>query len=257
MPFAKVPLHLRPATEVAERVLLPGDPQRSFSIASALLEDSRVFNLRRGLWGYSGRAPDGLPVTVQASGMGGPSAAIVVEELAWLGARTFIRIGTCGAISATLGLGELVVAGRVFADDGTSAALDAGEWLEPDRGLTSALVSAAETRGGRGATVASTDLFYDDRPRVVDRWTARGAEVVEMEAAAVLRVAERRGARAACLLAVTDLLGAETSDLGSDRRRVDDSTLDGLGLRLGEVALEALERVVRAGAAGAGGRPAG
>ena len=244
MPFAGAPIHLRPAAELAERVLLPGDPQRAFSIASALLEEPRVFNLQRGLWGYSGLAPDGGPVTVQSTGMGGPSAAIVTEELASLGADTFIRVGTCGALTATLELGELLIAGRVLAGDGTSAALEAGEWLEPDRRLTEALVGAAAHHGGRTATVASTDLFYDERSGVAGRWTARGAEAVEMEAAAVLRVAERRGARAACLFAVTDLLGTKPTDRGA-RRRIDHAAVEHLGVRLGAVALEALERLAR------------
>src|SRR3954453_19369623 len=83
------PIHLNPATQVAERVLLPGDPQRALAVATALLESPKMLNARRGLWGYTGRVAGGGPlVTVQSTGMGGPSAAIVVEELIDLGART-------------------------------------------------------------------------------------------------------------------------------------------------------------------------
>jgi uridine phosphorylase len=119
------PIHLRPATELAERVLLPGDPRRALAVAQDLLEEPRMFNHARGLWGYTGRAGDGEPLTVQSTGMGGPSAAIVVEELIALGARRLVRIGTCGALRGDLELGTLVAAREVLPEDGASAALGA------------------------------------------------------------------------------------------------------------------------------------
>ena len=114
------PIHLSPATELAERVLLPGDPQRALTMAQALLGAPRMFNARRGLWGYTGTAPDGGAVTIQSTGMGGPSAAIVVEELIDLGARVLIRTGTCGALDGGLELGELVTAGEIIASPAAS-----------------------------------------------------------------------------------------------------------------------------------------
>jgi uridine phosphorylase len=153
------PIHLRPAAELAERVLLPGDPRRALAVAQTLLEEPRMFNHARGLWGYTGTAPDGAALTVQSTGMGGPSAAIVVEELIALGARRLVRIGTCGALVPDLDLGDLVAAEVVLPADGTSAALGADGPLRPDRGLTDALVRA----GARPATVVTTDLFYDPR----------------------------------------------------------------------------------------------
>ena len=79
-------------------MLLPGDPHRALAVAQAVLDEPLMFNHARGLWGYTGTAPDGEPLTVQSTGMGGPSAAIVIEELIDLGARTLVRIGTCGAL---------------------------------------------------------------------------------------------------------------------------------------------------------------
>ena len=99
------PIHLRPSAPVAERVLLPGDPHRALAVAQAVLDEPRMLNHARGLWGYTGTAPDGQALTVQSTGMGGPSAAIVVEELIELGASTFIRIGTCGALADGFHLG--------------------------------------------------------------------------------------------------------------------------------------------------------
>ena len=95
-------------------MLLPGDPHRALAVAQALLEAPQMFNHARGLWGYTGIAPDGEPLTVQATGMGGPSAAIVIEELIALGATRLVRIGTCGALRDGLELGELVAAEAVL-----------------------------------------------------------------------------------------------------------------------------------------------
>ena len=93
-------IHLRPTAALAERVLLPGDPGRALTLAQSLLVKPLMFNHHRGLWGYTGAArADGEPLTIQATGMGGPSAAIILTELIALGARRAIRVGTCGALA--------------------------------------------------------------------------------------------------------------------------------------------------------------
>src|SRR5215217_7170172 len=117
-----MPLYLRPHVEVAERVLLPGDPGRALRLAQQLLAEPKMLNHHRGLWGYTGVAGDGAPLTIQSTGLGGPSAAIVVQELIALGACRLVRVGTCGAL-ADLPLGSLVVAEAVDAHDGASRAL--------------------------------------------------------------------------------------------------------------------------------------
>jgi purine-nucleoside phosphorylase len=120
----------------------------------------------------------------------------------------------------------------VLPADGASAALGADGALVPDTALTEALVDA----GARPATVVSTDLFYDPRDGLAANWTGRGALAVEMEAAALLAVASRRGAAAACLLAVTDV----PEDGGM--RRIDPDGLEALGARLGETAWAAFAK---------------
>ncbi len=225
-PAGRSPLHLRPHADLAHRVLLPGDPHRALAVAQDVLESPKIFNHARGLWGYTGLAPDGEPMSVQATGMGGPSAAIVIEELIGMGATTLIRIGTCGALDRSLSLGDLVVVDAVIPADGASRALGAECRLAPDAGLTDALLQAA---GGRRVTAVSSDLFYDDgaAPLPAD------AGVVEMEAATLLRIAELRGVRAACLLAVSDVLAG-------GRERLDAEALQAAGLRLGQAGAEAL-----------------
>ena len=192
-----------------------------------------MFNHHRGLWGYSGRARDGSPLTVQSTGMGGPSAAIVVEELIALGARTLLRIGTCGSLLEELELGTLLPVEAAIAADGTSRALGADGRVPADAAITRALTSAAAREP---VTCVSTDVFYDEREQLHDAWVANGAAVVEMEAAAVMQVALQRGARAGCLLAITD-------KLRHGRRRAAFEEVEEMGVALGETALAALARL--------------
>ena len=203
---APATIHLRPHEEVAERVLLPGDPGRALRLAQLLLEKPKMLNHNRGLWGYSGVAGDGEALTIQSTGMGGPSAAIVLEELIDLGARRIVRVGTCGALADELGLGELLVASGVLAEDGTSRALGADGTLRPDADLHAALRAAApEAAEG---LVASSDLFYDPDPGRARGWVEAGALAVDMEAATLLAVAGRRGVAAAVVLAVSDVVAS-------------------------------------------------
>ena len=221
--MSRDPIHLHPTAPLAERVLLPGDPGRALALAQVLLDQPKMFNHNRGLWGYTGAAlADGEPLTIQSTGMGGPSAAIVLSELADLGARRAVRVGTCGALDAGLALGDLVVAAEAVAGDGTSRALGAGERVAADPDLTAAL--------GGGVLVASTDLFYDDS---VARFAGTGAVAVEMEAAALFAVGRARGIAVGCVLAVTDLLA------GGRERMAHDALVEA-GEKVGRAGAEAL-----------------
>jgi DeoD family purine-nucleoside phosphorylase len=229
-------LHVHPTTELAERVLLPGDPGRALLLAQTLLERPQMFNHNRGLWGYTGMAADGAPLTIQSTGMGGPSAAIVIEELIRLGARRFVRVGTCGALVGGFALGDAIVASEAICGDGTSRALGAGERVAADAELTAALVAAAARAGGaRSGAVITTDLFYDPDGNHADPGpdVARQALAIEMETATLLQLAARRGVRAACVLAVSDLLGPA-------RGRIDAAAMEAAAERIGRIAAAAL-----------------
>jgi uridine phosphorylase len=170
--------------------------------------------------------------------MGGPSAAIIAEELCDLGAEILVRVGTCGAIHPSVKLGDLIVVSAAIADDGTSQALGARHAVLADRELYDALVVSANDTGrsvheGRVATV---DLFYD--PAADDRHASlleREALAIEMEAAAIFAVAKKRGVRAACLLGVTDELHGAV-----DRVRMTHDEVTELGEDLGSVGVSAI-----------------
>ena len=216
---------------VAERVLLPGDPGRALRLAQHLLAaPMQVLNTNRGLWGYTGTAADGAPLTIQSTGMGGPSAAIVAEELIGLGARRLVRVGTCGGLDGRRALGELLVAGAALCADGTSRALGGGERAEADPELTAALERVAGAAGARRLA----DLFYDPEPerarglgrRGRGRGRDGGGHAVHRRA----RCAARR--RAASLV---------VSDLVPDGRAASaTTTCTRAELRLGEAAVAAL-----------------
>jgi uridine phosphorylase len=231
----RVPHHLRPSTPYASDVLLPGDPGRALMLAQELLTEPKMSNHARGLWGYSGETPDGRPLSIQSTGMGGPSAAIVLHELAELGVRRAIRVGTCGALENSLRHGEIVVAAEALAEDGTSRALGAEGKAEPDPGLTAALVRAVPGSPGP-VLVASTDLFYEGLADGAqsDRWRSEGAAAVEMEAASLFALGGRVGVAAACALVVTD-----TFEDG-ERRRIDDDALTEAAKEMGRAASAAL-----------------
>jgi len=219
------PIHLHPTAPLAARVLLPGDPGRALLLAQALLDEPRMFNHHRGLWGYTGTAEDGEPLTIQATGMGGPTTAIVVHELIDLGARALVRVGTCGGLARELELGGLLIATEAISADGTSRALGAGERVAPDAALLEAL--RAGNPDAAAGPIATVDLFYDAPP------PPDGALAVEMEAATIFRLAERRGVAAGCVVGVSDVLG-------DGRERLDDEGMRALGEAVGRAGARGL-----------------
>jgi DeoD family purine-nucleoside phosphorylase len=232
-------VHIHQTTDLAERVLLPGDPGRALRLAQELLTAPKMLNHNRGLWGYTGIAADGQPLSIQSTGMGGPSAAIIASELVELGARQLLRIGTCGGLSDELELGQLIVVPEAIADDGTSCALGGHERMARVAApglLTRALVGAADVGSGQLATavgpVVSADLFYDADDRI-DAWVAAGALAVEMETAAIFTLAAKRGVEAGCVVLVSNAVVGEPGYLNPE-------ALHAAELRLGELAVAAL-----------------
>jgi DeoD family purine-nucleoside phosphorylase len=233
-----VPIHLRANEgDYAPAVLLPGDPLRAERIARDFLEDGRQVNGERGMLGYTGTF-EGRPVSVQSTGMGCPSAAIVIEELIQLGARRLIRVGTCGGLQPELRLGDLVVALSAVPGDSTALRYTGGEAHAPtaDFGVTHGLIHAAkelELRPHVGA-IASSDTFYDPDPARHTRWAQRGVLAVEMEAAVLFTIAAIRGVEGACLLTVSDIIAGE-----QHFTRISDEELAAAVARMTRLALRA------------------
>jgi uridine phosphorylase len=202
-----MPRRLRPTAAIAPDAILVGDPGRALLLAQELLEQPKMSNHARGLWGYFGSTPNGEERTIQSTGMGGPSAALVLDDLAELGVRRAIRVGTCFGLDPEGSLGDMLLVGEAIAAgaSATSLGVVAGASLTPDPTLTERL--AIELGGDcRLAVVASVDthpsgpLAEAAEASAADMQTApllARATALEVELAALLIVSER--ARGSCL----------------------------------------------------------
>jgi DeoD family purine-nucleoside phosphorylase len=230
-----VPIHVRAEPgDYAEACLLPGDPLRAQYIAETFLDEPRQTNRERGMLGYTG-AFRGRPVSVQATGMGCPSAAIVIEELVQLGVRRLLRVGTCGGLQPDLALGDLIVALSAVPADGTARHYTGGEPHAPtaDWGLVHSAVHAAKELGKpvRVGAIVSSDVFYDPDGGRAERWSSRGILAVEMEAAVLFTLGALRKVQAGCLLTVSDIIVA------GEFKRISDAELKAAVDQMTELAL--------------------
>jgi len=215
-----MPFYLRPSAPTAPDALICGDPARALSIAQHVMVQPRMSNHNRGLWGYHGETPSGRALTVQATGIGAPSAVAVLTEAIELGVRRVIRIGTCAAIGGAPPLGSTAIVEAAEAADGVSRTL--GDVGSPDPVLTSALAAAS---GAPGAEIRSSDLI----PSRGGLAEPVGDGLHDLQTAAILALARRLGAAAAAGVVVRSL----------DGRRLEDEPLDAALLRLADSAVEA------------------
>lgn len=203
--------------QVAERVLLPGDPLRAQWIAQTFLDDPVCYSRVRNMLGFTGTY-QGVPVSVQGTGMGQPSISIYVHELlAEYGARSLIRVGSCGGMRPEVKVRDLVVALSASTDSGMNKHRFEGIDYSPTADFDLLCTLVEECRRTDSAVhvgqVASWDVFYSDRPQLRERLADFGVLAVEMEAAALYTLAAKFGARAAAVCTVSDSLvtGEETS----------------------------------------------
>lgn len=198
-------LHLRPTAAIAGDALLPGDPGRALALAQALLTEPKMCNHHRGLWGYTGVTEEGFELTIQSTGIGGPSTAIVLAELARHGVRRAIRLGTCTSLPGGPAPGTALIAGTALAAEGSSRSLAAGDAVRPDRALHAALREAVADRTAIEATVASVDIVSAapglERAGEAGR---NGASAIEMGTATAFALGPRLGVAVACGLVVAD-----------------------------------------------------
>jgi uridine phosphorylase len=221
-----MPARLRPTAPLAPDAILVGDPGRAMLLAQELLVKPKMSNHARGLWGYSGRTEAGDALTIQATGMGGPSAALVLGDLAELGVKRAIRIGTCAALGPDVHAGELLVARAALATVGSAASfgLSPGETAPPDEALRQRL-EARLGSSARPAVVASLDAW----PAAAG--TAAGGSAADMQTLAVLAQARVLGLAAAAVLIVCEGKGEEALAPGR---------LEELAIASGRAASEAL-----------------
>lgn len=208
--------------DIAETVLMPGDPLRAEWAAENFLTDVRRINKVRGMYGFTG-SWKGNPVTIHGSGMGMPSLSIYANELIRdFGARTLIRIGSAGAMQHHVNLRDVVIAMTSTTLSTPSLGIFRELNYAPcaDYGLLRAAVAAAEARGTptHVGGIYSSDVFYDERDDLTEQMTRHGVLAVEMEAAELYTVAARHGARALAVLTISDHLLREEALPSADRQ---------------------------------------
>ena len=209
--------------EIAETVLLPGDPYRAKWAAETFLDDVKLANEVRGMLGFTGTWK-GNRVTIQGSGMGMPSLSIYVNELIRdFGAKTLIRIGSCGGMQSDVKVRDIILA----MTSSTLSTPSRGIFKELNFAPTadwSLLQAAAQAASSRDVAthvggIYSSDVFYDERPDLNEQMTRHGILGVEMEAAELYTLASRYGRRALAILTVSDHLVTGEALPSEDRER--------------------------------------
>jgi purine-nucleoside phosphorylase len=203
--------------EIAESVLLPGDPLRARFIATHFLENSHCYNEIRGMLGYTG-SYKGVPVSVQGTGMGMPSIGIYTWELITeYEVKNLIRIGTAGAFREEVGIKDVVLALSASTDSNYAHAFNLNGSFAPtaDWGLAQKAKTAADALGKalHVGNVLTSDVFYEIEPDWWKRWAKMGVLCVEMETAALYMNAAANNARALSILTISNhfVTGEETS----------------------------------------------
>jgi purine-nucleoside phosphorylase len=209
------------AGEIADAVLLPGDPLRAQAIAERFLADARCYNRVRNMLGFTGTYR-GRRVSVQGGGMGMPSNAIYATELMrFYGVTTLVRVGSCGALQDRIGLRDLVVATAAHTDSAMNRRRLRGIDFAPaaDFDLVATAVRLGRDRGlpTHVGTILSSDSFYDSDPELGPELIRHGVLAIEMEAAALYRIAMAEAGRALCVAAVSDHIVRGESLPSADR----------------------------------------
>lgn len=213
--------------DIAERILLPGDPLRAKFIAENFFQEVKCYNEVRGMFGYTGLYK-GERISVQGTGMGIPSISIYVNELIRdFGCQELIRIGTAGSMREDINVNDVLMASaastnsntmlRVFNGLNYSAVADFDLMKKADK--------AAEALGipMKVVNVLSSDTFYNDDPNWYKTWAAYGVAAVEMEASALYMLCAKYGVKGLCLLTISDhiIKGEMNSSEDREKRLVD------------------------------------
>jgi purine-nucleoside phosphorylase len=209
--------------DLAEAILLPGDPLRAKYIAEHFIDEAREVTAVRNMLGFTG-SYRGMPVSVMGTGMGIPSASIYATELIKdYGVKRLIRVGSCGGLGSDIRLRDVVLAAGACTDSQVNRARYGGQDFAAiaDFALLRAAADAADAAGVnvRVGNVHSADLFYDPRPTQLEMFDRMGVLAIEMEAAGLYGVAAEFGARALGIMTVSDLVPSGEQTSSDERER--------------------------------------
>ena len=209
--------------QIAETVLMPGDPYRARWAAETFLDSAELVNEVRGMLGFTG-SYKGERVTIQGSGMGMPSLSIYANELiSTYNAQTLIRIGSCGGMQPHVAVRDVILAMSATTITSPSSAIFREMNFAPTASydLLAAAVTAAKAKGVKihVGGIYSSDVFYAERPDLDEQMVRHGILGVEMEAAELYTLAARHGRRALAVLTVSDHLQTGEALPAEDREK--------------------------------------
>lgn len=191
--------------DISEKIILVGNPDRAKRINFEFFSNGKLVNEYRSLLVYTGFYKDDR-ITVATTGMGSPSAAIVLEELIKLGGKIFIRVGSAGGLNPKIQTGDIVIATSSIRDDGTSIKyLPLGFPAVPDFDLTSILIKKAKENFDRifYGIVLSSDGFYEGYDKeIMKKYVESNVQAVEMESGVVFIVSQRRRVKAGAIFVI-------------------------------------------------------
>ena len=207
--------------EIAETILLPGEPIRAKFMAENLLENPFCYNDIRGMYGYTGHYK-GKRISIQGTGMGMGSVSLYVHELIKdYGVKNLIRVGTCGAIQKDLKLGQVILVTSASGDFSANQHYFRGFHYAATSDFSLLLAAYEAARKLNIDTVQgsifSTDSFYDYENNRWEKWIKHGILAAEMESQILLTLAARYGARALTILTVSDNIITGKSSTSKDR----------------------------------------
>ncbi len=236
------PIHIKARKgDIAERVIVAGDPARVEQVSKELLIDVKLVNTNRGFIAYTGKY-DGVPVSIVVHGVGVPSSVLVLEELIMLGAKAIVRLGSCGAMIKGMRIGDIVIPTAAAYYPGGAYYQYMGEHAcaptAPDFELLKNLVEAAEEMRIKYylGPILTSDAFYAEDPQFAKRWASRGVLAVEMECSGLFMIGHMRGVKVAAILVVSDSLVEDLGFAGAEELRE-------YALKAARITLEALKRV--------------
>ena len=226
--------------DLADIALVPGDPGRVDRIANKCEDVVHLSSNRE--YTVVNASYDGRDVTICSTGIGGPSAAIAVEELAAVGVETFLRVGTTGALQEPIEIGDMIVATGAAKNEGTTRRYEDVEYpAVPDYDVCSALVNVANERDESVyvGPIATDDAYYAETEEYVEDWEQAGILSVEMEAAIIFSLARRKGLRAGAICTVDgNLVKGTQKGVDTDDTELPPKAKDNVGRAI-EIALEA------------------
>lgn len=216
--------------DIAQSVLMPGDPIRAKWIAETFLENAVCYNKVRNMLGFTGTYK-GMPISVQATGMGIPSALIYCHELInEYGVKNLVRVGTAGSYQKSINVRDIVIAMAASTTSGINNSSFINANYSPTANfelfMNAVLYAQKNNIGIKAGNVLTADAFYDDDPDFYKKWAEFGVLCVEMETAGLYTIAAKHKVKALSILTISDSFVTKEATTARERESTFNTMID-------------------------------